>query len=545
MPQLSKLQIRAKVLSVISEIKSIPSFNEEVLISFYEELSQIEDRKTLFDVFLKEFIKLNETQYTFSSVLLKELVSSEYIIEKVMDVLRTSTLSDELKYKLVQLLRIVGGGCDFSELPQYFDNPEEVLDKETKRLLDSAYFNPESMLDFLDFVSAVSPHDRNLLLQSLRADYQGDVLANIVYPILYSDFEDDFVLEAIDILSESKSSIAIAPFEFLLKVSNNPAIVNACKVGLKKLKLSGAKAELAVDYFNNMISSSIPAEFFTTIPDGHGNQALLISRCSENGAYLLAAVVISDIHGIIDCFGFYNIIQEEVIKIIGKFYKTEGKYKVSPEYIKSRINEAVEITQKNKGRFPYEFVCWAPLIYDIHPLGVSLKDYVYNNCKVQLCSKDKILDILTKDYTLRWFITPSENKHIKSLVEYIYSSNKFDIDDVNTRVRDAVDIVFNNEISNIWLNRVYNLIYLLRTNKHTKEADIFYTMINNQDYLTLFKQIIIQRSIFNYFVAQKENLKDAALSANIFRKKNSEESKFDGKKLDKVLEKLGKNWLDG
>ena len=104
-------------------------------------------------------------------------------------------------------------------------------------LLENAVFNPESMLDFLDFVSAISPKDRHLLLDSLSLDYSGDVLANIIYPILYSDFEDDFVLDVINVLAESKSSLAIAPFEYAINTSQNQNIVNACQVGLKKLKL--------------------------------------------------------------------------------------------------------------------------------------------------------------------------------------------------------------------------------------------------------------------------------------------------------------------
>ena len=77
---------------------------------------------------------------------------------------------------------------------------------ETQKLLENAVFNPEAMLDFLDFVYAVPKNDKQLLLASLKEDYKGDVLANIVYPILYADFDDEFKLLAIDILSESKSS---------------------------------------------------------------------------------------------------------------------------------------------------------------------------------------------------------------------------------------------------------------------------------------------------------------------------------------------------
>ena len=58
MSEMSKLQIRAKVLSVISEIKTCKHYNAQIFEKLKEELSQIEDRSALFDIFIKEYIKL-------------------------------------------------------------------------------------------------------------------------------------------------------------------------------------------------------------------------------------------------------------------------------------------------------------------------------------------------------------------------------------------------------------------------------------------------------------------------------------------------------
>lgn len=545
MPEFSKLQIRAKVLSVISELKSIPRFNDELLQYYCGELSQIEDKKALFDIYIKEFIKLDEKDYTFSSLLLKAVVDNDYINEKALEMLQSQSLSDECKYKIVQMLRIIGGDCDYTTIPTYFDNPEEVLDKETKRLLESAVFNPEAMLDFLDFISAVSYSDRSLLLQSLKLDYEGDVLANIVYPILYSDFEDDFKLDVIDILSDSKSSIAIAPFNYLIEVSDNKNIVNACKIGLKKLKLSGAKEEIADEYFRNVVKTSMPFEFFTTIPDGNGNQALLVSRCFEDRKCLLSAVVINDRKGIVDCFGFYNISDKELIKVISKFYQSEGKYKVNQGYIKTQIDNAINTNIKNKRLFPYEFICWSPLTSDFAPLDYSLEDYIKTNCKMTDFEQDEFLTLLTKEYTMRWFITPEENSIINDLVEKIYNLPELDIEEINNSILSNIDNILNDDAISLWKNRIVNLIYLLHNNSDERNADIFYTMLNDEKYFKMFKSILLQRSVFNYFVAKKENLKDSKLTTNIFRLRNKSEEKYDIKKIEKIIEFLKRNWLDG
>lgn len=544
MSQFSKLQIRAKVLSVISEVKSLTQYSEDILFRLIEELEEIDDKEALFDVFVKEYIKMDEDECTFFSCLIKELVPKDYVNDKVLESLKSS-LSDDAKYKLVQLLRVVGGDYDYDAIPSYFDNPEEVLDKETKKLLENAVFNPESMLDFLDFVSAISAKDRHLLLDSLSMDYQGDVLANIVYPVLYSDFEDDFVLEVIDVLSNSKSSLAIAPFNYLIATSDNQDIINACQTGLKKLKLSGATQEKADEYFINIVKDTVSAEFFTTVPDGNGNQALLLSRINVNKKYLLAAIVVNDVLGVVDCFGFYNISQEELIKVLGKFYQSEGKYKVSPEYIKYRVNEAIDTTIKNKRKFPYEFICWSALLKDLNTLDVPVFDFVNDRAKKCLITKEEILSLFTEEYTLRWFITPSESEHVKNIIDFIYSSENLDIDAINFFIKEKINYIFNEETEKIWKNRFYNLIYLLFANSEQKVGNKFYTILSDVNYFNLFKEIIMQRSIFSHFVGLLENYKDSALTTNIFAKRNSVETKYDVNKLGKIVDFLKKSWIRG
>ena len=221
MAKLSKLQIRAKVLACVSEIKLLSSLDEVKYNQIIKELSEIDDTQSLLDIFIKEFIKMDEQEYTLAACIIKEVIPLQIISDKVFEYLKSSSYNDESKYKLVQLLRIAGETTNYDDIPKYFDNPEEVLDIETKKLLNSAVFNPESMLDFLDFIYAVNYKDRDILLKSLCLDYTGDILANILYPVLYSDFEDSFLLQIISVLSDSKSSLALAPFEYLIKTYTN------------------------------------------------------------------------------------------------------------------------------------------------------------------------------------------------------------------------------------------------------------------------------------------------------------------------------------
>ncbi len=544
MATLSKLQIRAKVLSVISEIKSLQNYSEELLNKFVSELSEIEDRNTLFDVFLKEFIKMSEQEYMFSSCIIKQLVGIDYVQEKVFEILKSNAYSDDAKYKLVQLLRSLGSNSAFDAIPQYFDNPEEVLDMETQKLLESAVINPEAMLDFLDFIYAVPQKDKKLLLSSLIEDYSGDVLANIVYPILYADFDDEFKLYVIDILSESKSSLAIAPFKYLSEITENDEIKNACTLALKKLKLSGATEQKALEYYNDIVKALKISKFYTTIPDGNGNQALLISRKSSNDKYIFEAVVINDNLGIIDTFGFFNISKTEFDKIVAKFYSVEGKYQVTPEYVKYRINYALEISKTKKRTLPYEFVCWNILTKDILPLEESLVSLVDSSINYVDVSQDSLVELLTKDYTLRWYIKADENSVLKELLDEIYNAESLDIDYVNNKIYSFENSIFDEKTLSIWKDRLYNLIYLLYVNSKKTEAVMFYALLKNELNLNLFKSILLQRSIFNHFVALKENLKESKSIVNIFKKRNNSTDELDVNKIDSIISFLKKSWLN-
>ena len=544
MAELSKLQIRAKVLSVISEIKSINNYDEELLKRFINELQEIDDRKTIFDVFLKEFIKMSENEYMFSGLIIKSLVPVDYVQEKVFDILKQSSYSDEAKYKLVQLLRSIGSNSAYDAIPQYFDNPEEVIDMETQKLLEKAVINPEAMLDFLDFVYAVPKNDKKLLLQSLQEDYKGDVLANIVYPILYSDFDDDFKLKVIDVLAESKSSLAIEAFNYLIKISDNSEIISACEKGLKKLKLAGASEEKALEYFINAIKDTKPAESYTTIPDGNGNQALLVSRVSSANKYIFEAVVINDNYGVVDCFGFYNISKSEFDKIVNKFYKSDGQYKVSPEYVKSRINHSIDVSIAKKRVLPYEFVCWNILTKDIKPLDNSITELVDKSIELKTFEKDIIFELLTKSYTLHWFVKADEVPIIKQIADEFYSAEVLNRDLIKNGHDVLLQAIFDEETIKIWKDKLYNLVYLLSQNSQITVAEMFYFLIKDESLFNSFKSILVQRSIFNHLFLLRENQKQSALTINIFKKRNTSEFEYDSKKLTEIIDILKKSWID-
>ena len=352
----------------------------------------------------------------------------------------------------------------------------------------------------------------------------------------YSD--EKFKIQAVELLSDSKSSVAIPAIKYLINISDDEKVKQACNLALKKLQLSGASEEKAQEYFKNIIKDSKPAEFYTTIPDGNGNQALLSSRINKNKKYSFSAVVVNDISGIIDCFGFYDIPESEFNKITEKFFNSEGQYKVSPEYIKFQTNSAFKLSEKLKKTLPYEFIAWNTLLADIEPK----KDIITTNKKNY--KKDKILEVLTLKYTYRWFITTEENKILKDLTDNICKLEKPDIETINQMFNQVKNDIFNNEIKDIWKNRLFELSYILSENDKQEIADKFLYIANNKDTFDLFLSIILQRSIvFNLAIiknSQEENKK----TINIFRRKTQPENTYNIKQIDEVLKVLKRNWIN-
>ena len=544
MQTLSKLQIRAKVLSVLSEIKTLSAYSSEVLSGYVQMLSDIEDKQFLLDIVLKEVVKMNEEEVSFCACLIKELLSKEDVEDAVFNLLKSAMFSDEAKYKFVQVLRIVGFSETFNEIPQYFDNPQEMLDLETEKMMERASFNPETMLDFLDFLFAVSDNDKKILLASLKDDFTGDNLANLISPVLYSDFSDAIKKQVVEILADTKSSIALLPFDYLLSVSDNKEIISAVELAKKKLKFSGASEDKAKEFFNNLLKGFKPYECYTTVPDGAGNQALLVSRLNKDDNINFIAIVVNDELGIVDCFGFYNISKTETQRVIAKFYQSEGKYKVSENYIKSQVVKAIQTTINNKSVFPYEFICWNTFLFDVLPLSESIeqiaKDVEINN-KV---TEDDISLVLTKEYTYRWFISSEDSSLFREAVDKIYNLENIDRQGLNVILNEYVDKIFDAKQEKFWINRLNQLIYLLKENSLVKDANLFAQILKNERLFFVFKQIIVQRSLFNNMLLLRENVKASSLPINIFKKKMVNEEKYDIKRIENIVLQIQKCWLN-
>src|SRR5574344_388050 len=151
----NKLQIRARLLSAIIGLQN-NSADRNFVGKTLTELRKIEHKSDVLDILQKEFLKENSQMRDYTiGFLIKELVPQESIENTFYSTLANPKISDMFKAKLVSLLRECGKHVNYEEFINYFDNPEEIIDADTVRLLEDARINPESQIDFMDFLTAL------------------------------------------------------------------------------------------------------------------------------------------------------------------------------------------------------------------------------------------------------------------------------------------------------------------------------------------------------------------------------------------------------
>ena len=177
----SKLQIRARLLSSITELMNPANRSAQSAMEVIDSLRDIEDREAILEILAKELKKENpEERCQIIFCLLHELADKNQTETALLAELANPALSDKIKSQIINVLRAFGNHLNYDDYLQYLQNPEEIIDADTTRLLASAILNPEAQIDFLDFINALPLREGKMLLDSLNNDYDGDNLANIL-----------------------------------------------------------------------------------------------------------------------------------------------------------------------------------------------------------------------------------------------------------------------------------------------------------------------------------------------------------------------------
>lgn len=541
--QLNKIQIKAEILTVISKLQTnLETANVEQIL---ETLAVQEDKKSILEILVKELLKSNEQKTILISFLALKICNKDELENKLWDVLKNPSVSDITKTIILNLLKDMGNKVDYEKLEEYFENPNEVIDADTQKLLQVAIINPEAQIDFLDFVNSLSESDKNLLIQSLGDDYSSDDLANILNPLVLYSPASELGKIAIDILGATQSQLALHTLLEALEFVDEENTLNLIKKNISKLKISGVREDNAIEFYKSVLSSK-PYQSYASYPDGHGNQAIIFSRERENETIQMVAIVINDICGILDCFGFNEISKQEFQRIVNRFYDGDEQIYLNTSVIKSILLNAEKLTRKTGGKLSYEYICWKTLLSDITaevvPIELILKSKLIN----EPLTDNDLEKIYMFDFIQRWFFDTEYSESFKLFIEKLnnnVSANDLNID-FELIIDQSLENIFTTEQKAILDRRILFSAYLKYLSGNNVDSQLLYSLYFGESSKLKLSKNIIRKSIYEYYVSLKFKYKEEHRTTNIFALKNKPRVlELNPKQIDKIISKIESLWV--
>ena len=334
-------------------------------------------------------------------------------------------VSDEVKDTANLVLRQLGDESDPELYLNYLEDPLGLINRETERILKASACNPEALIDFIDFIVSLPDDEQLHLIESLNRDYDAEYLTNIYIPLLDAKPDAELELPLIKLLGQTRSERAweyLQAYKTKLEESETPNELLSKQItrSLNELKIAGVarNTDSSVQFTPEVLRNSKIYQSWScsaTIPDGVGNQGLLLSQRRENGDMTLISVATNDLHGIIDCFGFYELTEVDYEQLVNKFYETTSRVDVSFDYVLHCLDIAEAKNQALSSRIAYEYTCWKLLWENIPVPEIG----VIQECQA-LLSEGRRLEsgFLYEHPDFRtWFLEPDDHTLVKTLFD--------------------------------------------------------------------------------------------------------------------------------
>jgi len=530
---MNKLQIKAEILATLSALATSPKPDTALLT----DLRKIEDKKAVLDILIRELITAPEQKAMLVCWLLTELIDKDMLSDELWNVIKAPEYNDHVKMVAFNMLKDLGNKVEYDVISGYFEQFNELINEETKQLLETAIMNPEAQIDFMDFLTAISDNDKITLIKSLEEDYAYDSLANILIPVFLYYIDSEVGYTALEILGRSKSQLAYHALENAKNFAPKSLHTRINKA-LSELKMSGIRVDKTDEFYREILKESKPYKTYVSFPDGHGNMAIIFSRKRENKTLQFLAMVINPRYGILDSFGFHTMTEQDFNRVVDKFYNYQERYEIKPEIMKYILNQAEENSHINDEQIPYEYICWQSILLDIEAEKPEL-----NIEKKELNQKD-IDKLCLSDYVQNWFfdeITSDTFGMFITKLSQEYKKNNFQVD-LDKFIADHYDEIYTAPELAYKLVTFNIAAYLRYTKGDTELAQVFYSLGTNYQFLTN----IVRKSIYEYYVGLRYVLKNKQKTASTFnsKKQDNEGDDFKLLQLDLIISSIEARWVD-
>lgn len=523
--QLNPFEIKSALNNLIGKINS-PEDIQKCAADF-EMLDAQEDKTILSKLLYKELSNSSKDKLSVICFLLERYAPKSEMISKFWDMLKNPSLSSEVKIAIINILREIDSDWSYQETERVLgEDSAQILDDNTRQLLDTAIINPEVQIDFMDFMASITVQDKITLLDSFAQDFSDDALANILIPVFESEPDSPQGQEALKMLGNTKSQLALHTLEKMSKITSGELLQNIQK-SLATLKMSGMRNDNTKEFYKKILSEAKPDKFYTTYPDGRGDMAMIFTRITPDERIRFVSIVVNVESGIRDCFGFFDISRFECDKILERFLRDERTVKIYPQDFKTILYNAERITRQNQTSqgLPYEYICWRNLLvdidYDEKPIEQILKE--------QLIPEEKDFSIFKEldemKVSTRWFLDENYSSEFKNVIKELKFS-----DNLDEIVNKNVDIVFYPEEKLSWEKRIIMSAYIKYSIGKVEEGIKIYSLLYNKNLMNEFFVLLLQRSIYEYFMLIRYN-------------KDMNKENFSASEIDSKIQYIEKRWV--
>ena len=131
------------------------------------------------------------------------------------------------------------------------------------------------------------------------------------------------------------------------------------------------------------------------------------------------------------------------------------------------------------------------------------------------------------------------------MIDDLQTADVLDISLVNSKIDEYFDSIWDLSTRQQFTAKVINSSYLLYQFGDESSANILYSLLFNETQRKNVFYEIVRKSVYEYFLQVRQNLKEVKFSTNIFRlKKDCCCPKFDLKVVDKLIDSIEKSWVD-
>lgn len=491
--QLNTFEIKKEISRLVKALE-----NSTILIdtSEFKTLDEQKNTQSVIKMLFKEFSLCDETTLPVIKILLLRYCEEDELLNELENIIYAPQNDNNLKLHAIELISSFRADWHERNYDSYLIYDEELVQKETKELLESAIDNPELQMDFLDFFNAIQPKDQRMLIESLKEDQAPEDLANIITPLFLSYPNSEIGTIALNMLGQTKSKYAYKALTQVyekIKDSIKPSV----KKCLNELRLSGAA------FCGITEPKSEMCEFYLIPPDGEGNTSLIYKeRNNNNDSIRLVGIVLDDYTGIRDCLGFNEISEFEASFLLEKLTGSDFKVKIKPEIFKMLLNEAETLNYK-KSAPPYEYNCWKKIFIDIKPACLNITSFLTEQFEAKEPTHDEIINILNSDFTLPWFYTHNFGDETEAFFKELdlkLQDKKIEEINLNELISKNINNVFYENEKKNWITRIALTAYSKYLAKESEIAKVLFNIANSQKAMETIYDFVLKQSIFQYFL---------------------------------------------